>query len=201
MRRVESGAGAPALGSGGLSVAFASGRSPAPLTAFPVPRSSNRACGFPAPGFPTRACLRPRKALGLRRKAGQAVDRPQPVVREAHVLLALDLVLPTEPLSQPLRRVSIKCRVGGADLSGSIVVRPSGQHPVQALHHLPRRHRPVFRGRLLADPAADALDARLSSDGCRYSTRSRSGGRCVQCGTRETPTVPPGSAGIGSSAR
>ena len=34
---VESGAGAPASGSGGLSVAFAPGLSPAPVTAFPVP--------------------------------------------------------------------------------------------------------------------------------------------------------------------
>ena len=37
---VESGAGAPALGYGGGSGAFASGLSPSPLAAFPVPRSS-----------------------------------------------------------------------------------------------------------------------------------------------------------------
>ncbi len=53
---VESGAGAPALGSGGLSVAFAPGLSPAPMAAFPVPRSPNPACGFPAPGSPVGSC-------------------------------------------------------------------------------------------------------------------------------------------------
>ena len=53
---VESGAGAPALGSGGFSVAFAPGLSPAPMAAFPVPRSPNPACGFPAPGSPVGSC-------------------------------------------------------------------------------------------------------------------------------------------------
>ena len=50
--------GAPALGSGGLSVAFRSGPTfSAPLTVFPVPRSSNRTCGFPASGLPTKSRL------------------------------------------------------------------------------------------------------------------------------------------------
>ena len=53
---VESGAGAPALGSGGSSFAFAPGLSPAPMAAFPVPRSPNPACGFPAPGSPVGSC-------------------------------------------------------------------------------------------------------------------------------------------------
>ena len=44
--RAESGAGAPALGSGGLSVAFAPGLSPAPLTAFPVPAPRTRRADF-----------------------------------------------------------------------------------------------------------------------------------------------------------
>ena len=56
------------------------------MTTFPRPRSSNRTCGFPSSSIPTRSCLRPRKALGLRRKVDQAVDRPQPFVLEAHVL-------------------------------------------------------------------------------------------------------------------
>ena len=43
--RVESGDGAPVIGT-------------IPLTAFPVPRSSNRTCGFPASGLPTRSRLR-----------------------------------------------------------------------------------------------------------------------------------------------
>ena len=53
---VESRAGAPVVGSGGGSVAFATGLSPAPVTAFPVPRSPNPACGFPAPGSPVGSC-------------------------------------------------------------------------------------------------------------------------------------------------
>ena len=96
------------------------------MATFPRPRSSNWTCGIPATSLPTRSCLRPRKALGLRRKVYQAIDRPQPFVREARVLPALDLVLPTEPLSQPLRRMRIQCRVGGADLSEVIVVRLQG---------------------------------------------------------------------------
>ena len=43
--RVESGDGALVIGT-------------IPLTAFPVPRSSNRTCGFPASGLPTRSRLR-----------------------------------------------------------------------------------------------------------------------------------------------
>ena len=53
---VESGAGAPAVGSGGSSGAFATGLSPAPLATFPVPRSPNPACRFPAPGSPVGSC-------------------------------------------------------------------------------------------------------------------------------------------------
>ena len=53
---VESGAGAPALGSDGVSVAFAPGLSPAPMAAFPVPRSPNPACQFPALGSPVGSC-------------------------------------------------------------------------------------------------------------------------------------------------
>ena len=56
--QVGSRTGAPALGSGGLSIAFALVLSPAPLTAFPVPATSNRTCRFPASGFPTNVTPR-----------------------------------------------------------------------------------------------------------------------------------------------
>ena len=45
--RVESRTGAPASGSGGSSVAFASGRSPAPMAAFPVPAHRTQRADFP----------------------------------------------------------------------------------------------------------------------------------------------------------
>ena len=136
---------------------------------FPRPRSSNWTCGYPASSFPTKSCPRPRKALGLRRKVDQAVERPQPMVREAHVLPFPDLVLPTEPLSQPFRRVRIECRVGGADLSEVIVVRPAGQHPVQALHLLSRQHQPVLRSRPRPACARNScLILFLTGEGRRY---------------------------------
>ena len=50
-RNVESRTGAPALGSGGLSVAFAPGRSPAPVAAFPVPAHQTGHADFPHPAF------------------------------------------------------------------------------------------------------------------------------------------------------
>ena len=46
------GAGAPTVGSGDDSTAFAVGLSPAPLITFPTPATSNPACRLPAPGFP-----------------------------------------------------------------------------------------------------------------------------------------------------
>ena len=51
-RSVGSGTGAPMLGSGGCPIAFALDLSPAPVTTFPAPASSNRTSGFPASGFP-----------------------------------------------------------------------------------------------------------------------------------------------------
>ena len=98
-------------------------------------------------------------------KAGQAVIFPKPGARVAHVLPASDLVLPTEPLSQPPRRVIVNGRVGRADLSVVVVVRPPGYHPVQALYHVLGSHRSVPCGRLLTDLTADALDARLARAG------------------------------------
>jgi hypothetical protein len=50
--QVGSGTGAPTLGSGGASSAFAPALSPAPVITFPAPATSNPACRFPAPGFP-----------------------------------------------------------------------------------------------------------------------------------------------------
>ena len=49
---VGSRAGAPSVGSGGHSTAFAMGLSPAPVVTFPTPATSNPACRLPAPGFP-----------------------------------------------------------------------------------------------------------------------------------------------------
>ena len=94
---------------------------------------------------------------------------PQPVVRVVHELPDSNLVLPTEPLSQPLRRVRVNCRVGRADLSEAEVVRPSGYHPVQAIHSVLRFHQLIPAGRLLTDSAADALNARLARAGA-YET-------------------------------
>ena len=57
-RAVGSRTGAPTVGSGGSSKAFALGLSPAPLVTFPAPATSNPAYGFPVPGFP--GCFAPR---------------------------------------------------------------------------------------------------------------------------------------------
>ena len=48
---VESRTGAPVVGSGGDSAAFASGLSPAPLTTFPVPAHQTGRADFPHPAF------------------------------------------------------------------------------------------------------------------------------------------------------
>ena len=66
---VESRTGAPASGSGGLSVAFAPGLSPAPMAAFPVPAHQTGRADFPHPAFGRDhafACGRP-MVLGDRR--------------------------------------------------------------------------------------------------------------------------------------
>ena len=47
LARVESGTGAPTVGSGGGSVAFASGLSPAPMVTFPVPAHRTVRADFP----------------------------------------------------------------------------------------------------------------------------------------------------------
>ena len=49
--RVESRTGAPTLGSGGSSVAFATGLSPAPIATFPVPAHQTGRADFPHPAF------------------------------------------------------------------------------------------------------------------------------------------------------
>ncbi len=48
---VESRTGAPTLGSGGYSVAFAPGLSPAPVVTFPVPAHQTGRADFPHPAF------------------------------------------------------------------------------------------------------------------------------------------------------
>ena len=127
---VESGAGAPVLGCGGGSVAFAPGLNPTPITAFPVPRSSNRTCATNASGFRTRSCCRPRKALGRWLQILEPVVVTEPCVREAHDFPRLRIVLPTEPLVPPLGRVPVDRLVGRVDLPEVEVVRPSGHRPV-----------------------------------------------------------------------
>ena len=80
---VGSRAGAPPVGSGGSSGAFALGLSPAPVGTFPAPASSNPACRFPALGFPVAfvsrvmrpfkpGALSANRRLGIRRTARAA---------------------------------------------------------------------------------------------------------------------------------
>jgi len=64
---VGSRTGAPTVGSGGSSKAFAVGLSPAPLVTFPAPASSNPAYGFPVLGFP--GCFAPRVMGPIRLRA------------------------------------------------------------------------------------------------------------------------------------
>ena len=65
--QVGSRTGAPTVGSGGSSKAFALGLSPAPLVTFPAPATSNPAYGFPVPGFP--GCFAPRVMRPIRLRA------------------------------------------------------------------------------------------------------------------------------------
>ena len=166
---VESRGGAPCFRPGDWLLSGGFRPVPVPQSrswpAFPRPRSSNRTCGFPASGFPTESCLRPRKALGFLHKADEAVGFPQSLVREAHNPPASILVLGAEPPSQPPGGVSVDGTVGRADLSEVVVVRPSGQHPVQAIHHDLGGYQRIPSGRLLTHPAADALNARLARSG------------------------------------
>jgi len=62
---VGSRTGAPTVGSGGSSKAFALGLSPAPLVTFPAPATSNPAYGFPVPGFPANFSWRVMKPIAL----------------------------------------------------------------------------------------------------------------------------------------
>ena len=105
-------------------------------------RSSNRTCGFPASGSRTRSCLRPRKARRAHGKAGEPVLLPESLVRKSHILSGAHLVLATEPLAQPPGRVPVNRRVGRADLPQDEVVRPAGQQPVEACHHVSWRQEP-----------------------------------------------------------
>ena len=109
------------------------------------PRSSNRTCRFPASGSRTRSCLRPREAGRLPLQAHEAEVIPQPLARVVHVSPRLHLVLPTQPLAQPLDRVCVHGAIRRAYLSQLEVVRPAEQSSVQPLHHLFRCQQPVAR--------------------------------------------------------
>lgn len=106
------------------------------------PCSSNPACGFPAPGSQSGSRLRPRKVLGRQPQARKAV------------------VLPAEPLPQPLGCIRIHRRVGGIDLAECEVVCSSGYQPIEAPYELLCWTAFVPWGRLRADPGAYALNAR-----------------------------------------
>ena len=90
---------------------------------------------------------------------------PQPLVGKAHEFPRSRLVLPAEPLSQPPDRVPVPSPVCWANLSEVEVVRPPRHHPVQASYDFLSFQPPVSVVRLLADPAADALNARPARPG------------------------------------
>ena len=93
------------------------------------------------------------------------------------MLPRLHLVLSTEPLSQPLCRVRInrRCvgRTGRTDRTEAVIVRPAGQHPVEATDLIPRVHPSVLSGGLRADLAADALNALRAGPGADRGAGSR----------------------------
>ena len=79
--------------------------------------------------------FRPRKA-GV--AAGQT-DQSQLVVQVARrgnacIPDALHLVLPTQPLTEPIASVAIHRPIGVADRTQAEVVRPAHQHPVELAH-------------------------------------------------------------------
>ena len=97
---VGSRAGAPPVGSGGSSGAFAPGLSPAPVGTFPAPASSNPACRFPALGFPVAfvsRVMRPFKpgALSANRRLG--IRR---TARAAHITSAYSTSSSRTPLAR-----------------------------------------------------------------------------------------------------
>ncbi len=70
--RVGSRTGAPTLGSGGCSAAFAAALNPAAIVTFPAPATSNVACGFPALRSPVGFVPWVMRPIQLRRlSAGQ----------------------------------------------------------------------------------------------------------------------------------
>ena len=68
-------------------------------------------------------------------------------------------MLATEPLAQPPGGMPVNRRVGRTDLPQDEVVRPAGQKPVEACHHIAQRQEPVTPRRQRAHTTADALDA------------------------------------------
>ncbi len=156
------------------------------MDTFPHPRSSNRTCSSPASGFPTRTHARSRQRLRLRHKAQQTVGRPQPLLQKAHILPRTNLVLATQPPSQPPGGMRIHCPAGWTDLTRTEILRPAGQHPVQPLHRLFSILPHMTPMRLLTDPTAEkpwtlALPGRVPIVAtCRWDDN------CVPCGNPET---------------
>ena len=81
-------------------------------------------------------------------------------------------MLSTEPLSQPLCRVRINRRVGRTDLTETVIVRPAGEHPVEATHPICGVHPSIPGSGLRTDLAANALNAFLAGSGTDISPRS-----------------------------
>ena len=165
---VESGRGAPCrrcgewLLSGGFRPVPVPRSSPWPR--FPVPARQTGRAVFPHPAFRR---VMPSPTEGPRSSAqGAAGHRFPTASHSGSARTALSWPwLPTEPLSQPPRRVRVYRGVGRADLSKVPVVRPAGQRPVQVPHHLLGCRPCVFHDGSITDLAADAPDARLARTG------------------------------------
>ena len=71
-------------------------------------------------------------------------------------------MLPTEPLSEPFRRVSVDRRIGGSHLSQAEVLRPTGYSPVQRGNYVGRLLQQIAPVGQLTDSTAYALDACLA---------------------------------------
>ncbi len=143
-------------------------------------------------GFQTGSCPRPQKVLGRLHDVDQTVTLPQRLVAEPHVFFLLHPVLPTKPPSQPLGRRPNDWVVGRADPTEDVVVRPTGQHPVEVPGHIPRVNRPVSCRCLPARPAANALDTRLARAGANVGAFPV---RAMPAPTPRTPRAIPG-AGV-----
>ena len=163
---VESGGGAvPGRVRCFLSALSLGAQSGSHAVRFHSPARRTGRADFPHPALSPDHAFAHGRSLVVCPRRTKAAAVPQPFVGEAHVSSRPHLVLPPEPLSQPPGRVLVYRLVGRADLPEGEVVCPAGHHPVEALYdplcgpaHIP----PV---RVRADPAADALNARLARPG------------------------------------